>query len=205
MHEKIITITNTPESEIKEKGSRFLGKAFPVFSKEEAESILIGLRKEFYYATHVCYAYKLLQDDIKYSDDGEPSGTAGIRLLNSINYFELSYILVVSIRYYGGTKLGVGTLGKTYYQSGVETLKQAYISEKELYQKLKIQYEFEHSSIIHNVMNEFNAIEIRQDYSDKPLIYCSVKKKFIEDFRKKIIDLTNGKTDIKLNNSPIYI
>lgn len=204
MQEKIITITNTPESEIKEKGSRFLGKAFPVFSKEEAERILTKLRKEFYDATHICYAYKLLEDDIKYSDDGEPSGTAGIRLLNSINHLDISYVLVVSIRYYGGTKLGVGPLGKTYYQSGVKTLEQAFMSEKELYQKLKITYEFENSNTIHNAMNEFKAIEISQDYSDKPLIYCSVKNKFTEDLRKKIIDLTNGKAEIKPINSPIY-
>ncbi len=204
MNEKILTITNTPEIELKEKGSRFLGKAFPVYSKENVENILTNLRKEFYDATHICYAYKILENDIKYSDDGEPSGTAGIRLLNSINHLDLSYVLVVSIRYYGGTKLGVGPLGKTYYLCGVETLKQALISKKELYQQLKITYEFENSKTIHNLMNEFDAIEIRQDYLEKPLIYCSVKNQFVEDFKKKIIDLTNGKTDINSINSPIY-
>lgn len=200
-----MTISRNSEFEFKEKGSRFLGKAYPVLSKEEAEEILVNNRKKYYDASHICFAYKMSDDDIKYSDDGEPNGTAGIRLLNAINHFELSYIIVLSIRYFGGTKLGVGPLGKAYYLSGLKTLEQAKFITKELYQKIKIIFEFEDSGKIHNILHEFKAIDIKQDFLNKPILYCSLKINYVDDLKQKVHELTNGKAEIKIINKPIFI
>ncbi|MDZ7765436.1 MAG: YigZ family protein [Melioribacteraceae bacterium] len=97
----------------------FIGYAAPCKNDEEAEQILEGKKKQYYDATHNCYAYKILPESIKYLDDGEPSGTAGIRILNAIQHFDLTNLIVISTRYFGGTKLGVGPLGKAYYNSAL--------------------------------------------------------------------------------------
>ncbi|MBI5727800.1 MAG: YigZ family protein, partial [Ignavibacteriales bacterium] len=109
------TISEKAEFRLKEKGSLFTGIAFPVRNVQECDEILAQHRKDFYDATHVCYAYRIINGPVKYSDDGEPAGTAGVRLLNAIEHFNYYNILVLSIRYFGGTKLGVGPLGKAYY------------------------------------------------------------------------------------------
>lgn len=133
MTDQIQTIEQQHETKFKEKGSLFIGQVYPVNSVEEAEEFLTSVRKKFYDATHHCYAYRIMENDSKYSDDGEPNGTAGIRIANAINHFELTNLLVISIRYYGGTKLGVGPLGKAYYQSAYDTL-----SEMEIVTKKKL-------------------------------------------------------------------
>ena len=96
--EKIKSITKFTETKFKEKGSQFIGQAYPVQKEEEAQELLESIRKKYYDATHHCYCYNIFESVNKYSDDGEPSGTAGIRILNAINHFELTNILVVSIR-----------------------------------------------------------------------------------------------------------
>ncbi|MBI2419374.1 MAG: YigZ family protein [Ignavibacteriales bacterium] len=117
MVNSFFTISEKAEFRIKEKGSLFIGIAFPVHNVQECDEILAQHRKEFYDATHVCYAYRVINGPVKYSDDGEPTGTAGVRLLNAIEHYNYFNILVLSIRYFGGTKLGVGPLGKAYYDS----------------------------------------------------------------------------------------
>ena len=108
----IRTIEGITEASIKEKGSVFTGKAYFMSNSQDCIAKLNEIKKEFYDATHHCYCYKLNTGEIKYSDNGEPSGTAGIRILNAIEHFILTDMLVVVIRYFGGTKLGVGPLVK---------------------------------------------------------------------------------------------
>lgn len=100
---------------LKEKSSEFIGIIFPCFSSESAGEVLHSLRKEYFDATHHCYAYRMYGAGLKYSDDGEPSGTAGVRILNAIEHFGIYNNLLVIIRYFGGIKLGVGPLGQAYY------------------------------------------------------------------------------------------
>ena len=113
--EEIKTIKKSAEVKFKEKGSLFLSKSYNITNVENVEDILNNLKKEFFDATHRCFAYRLnsvsTANNFRYSDDGEPSGTAGIRILNAIDHFELQNCLIAVIRYFGGTKLGVGPLG----------------------------------------------------------------------------------------------
>ena len=194
----INTIREFAEFRFKEKGSLFIGQVFPIVSEEEFSEKLNGIKKEFYDATHHCYAYKLLDEKFKYSDDGEPNGTAGIRIYNAIQHFDLVNIGVVSIRYYGGTKLGVGPLGKAYYHSAFETLKSSKIYKKENFSHLKIIYGFDQTNLVHHLISSFNArIENNSYEKDNPVITCFVKyeneKKFIDDFTNS----SNGKIEIK--------
>ena len=108
--DKYYTIKAAKRTEIKIKGSKFIGSAIPVNTKEEALNKLQDIRSEFYDATHNCFAWQIGHDknDFRFSDDGEPSGSAGKPILQAIEKFNISNVLVVVTRFFGGTKLGVG-------------------------------------------------------------------------------------------------
>jgi putative IMPACT (imprinted ancient) family translation regulator len=91
----IKTILENSTTEFKEKGSRFIGQIYHAKNEHKVNTILEKVRKEHYNATHHCYAYRFLNNDIKYSDDGEPNGTAGIRILNALQHFDLVYNLII--------------------------------------------------------------------------------------------------------------
>ena len=128
--DKIITIDEFHEYRFKEKASVFIGQVYHCESEDEAKEILENVKKEFYDARHWVYCWKIGEETIKYSDDGEPSGSGGIRLLNAIEHFGLQDVIVISIRYFGGVKLGVGPLGKAYYSSAFNCLDEADKIEK---------------------------------------------------------------------------
>lgn len=194
----IQTIRKFKEFRFKEKGSLFIGQAFPVESEDEFSEKLGEIKKEFYDATHHCYAYKLMDDKFKYSDDGEPNGTAGIRIYNAIQHFDLVNTGVVSIRYYGGTKLGVGPLGKAYYHSALESLKLCAVYKKENFAHLKIIYDFDQTNLVHHLISNFGArIEDNTFENNSPIITCYVKSSDEDKFTKDFINSSNGKIEIK--------
>lgn len=137
--EQIKTIKNFNQNSFKEKGSEFIAIVNSVDNEETALNQLTEIRKKYFDATHHCYAYKLKSGEEKYSDDGEPKGTAGIRILNAIEHFDLRDVLVIVVRYFGGTKLGVGPLGKAYYNSSIDVLNTSEIITLTLYQSLLIE------------------------------------------------------------------
>ncbi|MDZ7795955.1 MAG: YigZ family protein [Candidatus Marinimicrobia bacterium] len=125
---KFRTISRTSESKINIKGSKFLGFAYPLENEEEVNTILASLRKKYYDATHHCYAWQVGYGKdmrFRYHDDGEPSGTAGKPIYMAVTHRELTNILVVSVRYFGGTKLGTGGLARAYGQSASLALDKA--------------------------------------------------------------------------------
>ena len=117
-------LLNNMELEIKK--SKFIGYAYKISSVSDVKNTLEKLKKEHKKATHICYAYKLIGEDYseKAFDDGEPNGTAGKPILNVINKKNLSNILVVVVRYFGGIKLGAGGLLRAYSKTASETLKE---------------------------------------------------------------------------------
>lgn len=118
------TITARQRAELKVKGSRFTATAFPVKTKAEALERLDDVRKEFYDATHNCYAYRLDYKglDFRAADDGEPSGSAGKPILFMLQKYDVSDVLLVVTRYFGGTKLGVGGLSRAYSEAAAAAL-----------------------------------------------------------------------------------
>ena len=119
------TINQNASSEIVEKKSRFIANLFYVETKQEAEEKLQEIRKKYYDAKHHCYAYSILEDGKitnKMSDDGEPSGTAGMPILNVIVKKELVNIIAIVTRYFGGTLLGTGGLVKAYSDATIKAI-----------------------------------------------------------------------------------
>lgn len=118
----MITIKHPAETEIVIKKSRFLGLASRVGSDEEAQRVLEQRRKQHYDARHHCFAYVLENGEMRYSDDGEPQGTAGVPMLEVLKKSGLTDVIVISTRYFGGTLLGAGGLVRAYTQSAADTL-----------------------------------------------------------------------------------
>ncbi len=202
--EEIKTIKNPTESKFKEKGSVFIGKAFHILTEEEAEGILKEIREKYFDATHHCFAYKLSTGIIKYSDDGEPTGTAGLRILNAIEHFGLSNCFVIAIRYFGGTKLGVGPLGKAYYESAYQTLQSAGQIEQKLYVKVSLNLDFQMMSHCHRILSNSKAKILESDYGVKVKMNCWVYAAEIDKIKKELTEISKGQVEILVKDEYIY-
>ena len=168
----IITIDDFNEFSLKEKNSLFTGQVYHCENENEASKILSEVKKKFYDATHHCYAYKFIDGKFKYSDDGEPNGTAGIRILNALEHFNLTNVIVIVIRYYGGTKLGVGPLGKAYYNAAFNVLDKTKRLTKYHYQKLTIKAGFNYTDLVHRILAKYQAIIVNTEYKELATFEC---------------------------------
>ena len=201
----IKTLKLDNEFRFKEKGSEFIGFATQVSSQSAADEKLAIIKKKFYDATHNCYAYKILPDIVKYSDDGEPNGTAGIRILNAIDHHELCNVLIIVTRFYGGTKLGVGPLGRAYYSAAEEVIKSAAIVMKENYSLMSIEFDFEYSKTVHHFLN-LNACIIKQNrFENRPVIEFLIKPDNTSAFENNIRNATKDQSKIQLIETAIFI
>lgn len=203
--EQIKTVFEFNQSVYKEKSSEFIAQIHHIEENPEAENILNTLRKKYFDATHHCFAYKLINKESKYSDDGEPKGTAGLRILNAIEHYELNNVMIVVIRYFGGTKLGVGPLGKAYYESALNVIDEKKIVTMSLYQKISVQIEFNFISQFHRIINNFEGIIDKSEYSNFAKFYVLIKPAVIDNFVNDLVDTTNGKAQIVKEQSFTYL
>ncbi|MBR3932051.1 MAG: YigZ family protein, partial [Tidjanibacter sp.] len=139
------TIVGQSEAAIRERSSKFLALAYHVTTAEQVKEIMDGLRKKFYDATHHCYAYRLgpKGEDFRANDDGEPSGTAGKPILGQLLSREITDCLVVVVRWFGGTKLGVPGLIEAYKESTAAVLDVCRVEERTVDRVLRLHYPFE--------------------------------------------------------------
>jgi uncharacterized YigZ family protein len=139
------TLKERTEGEYKEKGSKFIGIAVACYSEDEAKEFLSSWKKEHHQARHLCYAYRFGLDKKNYraNDDGEPNNSAGTPILGQIQSFDLSNVLIGVVRYYGGTKLGVGGLIHAYKTAAREAIEAGEIIEKLVFYEVKIQFPYE--------------------------------------------------------------
>lgn len=144
---------------LKEKGSKFIGYAFPLSKEKDLQEKLKSIKEDHPKATHHCYAFRMgLQgENYRANDDGEPSGSAGLPIYNQLLAHNLTNVLVVVVRYYGGTKLGVSGLIKAYKESSKITLEAAEIITKELEIAIEIHFSFSQQNIIFSLLNQFDA------------------------------------------------
>ncbi|MFA7287915.1 MAG: YigZ family protein [Melioribacteraceae bacterium] len=203
--ETIKIISKEQEFSFKEKGSEFIAHSFYIESEEEAIEKLSAIKKKFYDAVHHCYAYSIGYEKSKYSDDGEPNGTAGIRIFNAINHFELTNVIVTVVRYFGGVKLGVGPLGKAYYFSAEQLLSNSPISIKTAYQRIEIFYTYEQISKVHYLINQNDAIIEKTLYEPELKIVCLVLISKIGRFVEELIDFSGGLISTNLTNEIKYL
>lgn len=162
---------------IKEKGSKFLGYAYPILTENELKNRLSQIRELHPKATHHCYAYRmgLNGENYRINDDGEPSGSAGLPIYNQLLANDITNVLVIIVRYFGGTKLGVGGLVKTYKESAKATIDEAKIVKKELESSIRIQFNFAQQNTIFSVLNKFDAQIINFDAQENCTIIANVK------------------------------
>jgi uncharacterized YigZ family protein len=150
------TIATPAKGLFKDKGSRFIAFAYPVSSVEEIKSLIENNRKEYHDARHHCYAYMLGQDrqTWRVNDDGEPSGTAGKPILGQINSAELTNILIIVIRYFGGTLLGVSGLINAYRSAAADALAGSEMVEKNLYHFYEVTFPYSSMNDLMKILKE---------------------------------------------------
>ena len=152
------------ETLFKEKGSKFFGYTFPVLSEDDVKTCLEELKKKHHSARHFCYAYQIGIEDIKFraNDDGEPNNSAGLPIYGQIQSFEVTNILVVSVRYFGGTKLGVGGLISAYKTSAKLALEASEILEKTIDVHFQLNFGYEMMNAVQRIIKEKNIEIINQ-------------------------------------------
>ena len=167
------TIELPSEDMYKVKGSKHFAFAYPVYSIDEIKEKLDFLRKEHFSARHHCYAYRLGLDKkvFRANDDGEPSNTAGKPILGQIQSYDLTNILIVVIRYFGGTKLGVGGLIDAYKTASKMAIEQANIIEKQVKNHYKIDFKYEHMSHVMKYLKDHNLPQENQQFD----LNCSLE------------------------------
>ncbi len=161
MEDTYKTISTPSEGLFKDKGSKFHSFAYPVSSEDEIKGIIQILKKEHYSARHHCYAWRLGHEKLLFraNDDGEPSSTAGKPILGQIQSFDLTNILIVVVRYFGGTLLGVSGLINAYKNAAHDVLLQAEIIEKLVEKRLSIEFDY---GVMNEVMKVFKDEKLTQ-------------------------------------------
>jgi len=185
------TISLSTEGIYKEKGSKFLSFAISVNSSEEVKELIKTFKKEYYDARHVCYAYMLGAErkEWRANDDGEPSGTAGRPILGQINSRELTNILVVVVRYFGGILLGTGGLTTAYKEATSDALNQAEIIEKTVDEILAVNFEYILMNDVMHVIKDTNAQILHQTFDNQCSMVLSIRKQefsLLKDKMEKI-------------------
>lgn len=168
----------TEETLHKVKGSKFFGYAFPVLNKEDVKESLSIIKKQHHSARHVCYAYQLGEEIIKFrvNDDGEPSNSAGMPIFGQIQSFELTNVLVVAVRYFGGVKLGVGGLISAYKTSAQLALQNAEIIEKTIDTHFKLSFSYEEMNHVQRKIKEFSLNITTQNLTESCEYVIAVRK-----------------------------
>ncbi|KNB61698.1 IMPACT family protein [Chryseobacterium sp. Hurlbut01] len=186
------TIENPVENILlKEKGSKFIGFAFPVNNENELKNALEKIRSEHPKATHHCYAFRMGINGENYraNDNGEPSGSAGLPIYNQLLANEITNVLVISVRYYGGTKLGVSGLVKAYKESAKITLEEANIIIKELEAEIEIQFNFNQQNLIFTLLSKFDAKVLNFDADENCILTASLKTAHKENISDKLSEM----------------
>ena len=190
-----LTIKGDASSLLKEKGSKFIGSACHVQDEQEAKMNLEKIKKKYHDATHNCWAYRVGQGDkiIGLSgDDGEPAGSAGAPMLSVITGAELTNLIVIVTRYFGGTKLGVGGLIRAYGGCVKLLVENVSIIEETITHNVILLIDYPQLSNVLRVASRFKA-EVRQDHEDgKALVTVSVRLSEVDKFRSEIVDATGG-------------
>lgn len=178
MQDTYKTIEQAAEGYIIEKKSKFLSFVFHVESPEEVKGIVDEHRKKYYDARHVCWAYMLgpEREEYRLNDDGEPSGTAGRPILGQINSYGLTNVLIIVIRYFGGTLLGTGGLIKAYKEAAEDAVKNAVIVEKTVDLTLTIRFEYVLLNDVMRILKQFEEVSWEQDFKESCTMKLHIRK-----------------------------
>ena len=182
-----LTISSVSEAVYKDKGSKFYAFAYPVQTVEQIKEILAEKRKEYYDARHVCYAYMLgyERNVFRANDDGEPSGTAGRPILGQINSSNLTDILIIVVRYFGGTLLGTSGLIQAYKTSAAEAIAAATIEERIVEKTFVSKFGYQDLNAVMRIMKDFDLAIVNQVQEMDCTLYFRIRLSDIDRVRDR--------------------
>lgn len=182
------TILAPVEGLYKEKGSKFLAFAYPVQSEGQIKEIVAEVKDKFYDARHHCYAWMLGADkkNFRANDDGEPSSTAGRPILGQIQSNDLTNILVVVVRYFGGTKLGVSGLINAYREAAADALLHAEVVEKTVDEQIRISFSYLVLNDVMKIVKEENPEVLERNFELQCEMLLSIRQKDMENLKGRL-------------------
>lgn len=191
MQDEYRTIATISEGYYTEKRSKFLAYAHPVETVDEIKEILAGYRKKYYDARHVCYAYMLGagREEFRANDDGEPSSTAGKPILGQINSNELTNILIVVVRYYGGVNLGTSGLIVAYREAAADAIGHATIETRQVEEIITYTFAYPQMNDVMRIVKEMNPRVLSQTYDNTCEIRLSIRQSEAEQLRNRLSKL----------------
>ena len=194
MTDEFKTISNTSEGFYSEKRSKFLAFAHHVESLDEIKNLLADYRKKYYDARHVCYAYMLGADrtDFRANDDGEPSSTAGKPILGQINSNELTDILIVVVRSYGGVNLGTSGLIVAYREAAADAIAHADVITKQVEEVVTYDFPYVMMNDVMRIVKEMQPRIIEQTYDNNCQIKLSIRRSEADQLRSRLKKLSFG-------------
>ena len=188
MTDEYKTIASTSEGYYTEKRSKFLAFAHHVESTDEIKEVLAGYRKKYYDARHVCYAYMLGAEHTEFraNDDGEPSSTAGKPILGQINSNELTNILIVVVRYYGGVNLGTSGLIVAYREAAADAIANSTIETRQVEEIVKYSFSYPQMNDVMRIVKNMNPRILSQTYDNTCEIVLSIRKSEANQLRNQL-------------------
>ena len=192
MTDEFKTITATSEGFYSEKRSKFFAFAHHVETAEQAKDIVASYRKKFYDARHVCFAYMLGPErtEFRANDDGEPSSTAGKPILGQINTNELTDILVVVVRYYGGVNLGTSGLICAYREAAADAIAHAVIETRQVEEVICYNFAYPLMNDVMRIVKEMQPRVIDQTFDNTCSIKLAIRKSEVEQIRNRLAKLS---------------
>ena len=199
MSDSFKTIVRDARVETKVQGSRFIASAHHAATKVESEKFIHSIKKEFFDATHNCYAYRLgtLGDQFRFNDDGEPSGSAGKPILAAIDHKALTDVVVVVTRYFGGTKLGVGGLARAYGRAAELVLTKADQRTKFVLRTMVVTFPHEQIGNVMRALSLHEAKIVDTSYDEEIHLTVEIRVSKAEKFKAALIELTSGNVALK--------
>ena len=194
MTDEYRTIATTSEGFYSEKRSKFLAFAHHVETLDEIKTLLEGYRKKYYDARHVCYAYMLGAErtEFRANDDGEPSSTAGKPILGQINSNELTNILIVVVRYYGGVNLGTSGLIVAYREAAADAIAHAQVETRQVEEIVSYDFPYVMMIDVMRIVKEMNPRIVSQSYDNTCQIQLSIRKSEANQLRERLNKLSFG-------------
>jgi uncharacterized YigZ family protein len=183
-----LTLAEISEGLYKEKGSKFIAIAYPVRDEDEVKEKLEEVKKTYYDARHHCYAYILGKDkkNFRANDDGEPNHSAGDPILGQIRSHELSDVLIVVVRYFGGTKLGVGGLIHAYKTAAAEAIFNNTIIEKIVKERISIRFDYLSMNDVMKIIKDYDLEILQQHFDNDCEMQLLVRQSISEEVRSKL-------------------
>jgi uncharacterized YigZ family protein len=192
------TLKQISKGVYREKGSKFIAIALPVYSEFEVNEQLKSIRREYHDASHWCYAFRFGNNKLifRFNDDGEPSGTAGKPIFGQILSNDLNNVLIIVVRYFGGTRLGVSGLINAYRTAAKEALCSAEIIEKTIDDICRIDFDYQYMNDVQKILKEIKVTQQSQNYDKRCSIVFRIRKNKTDEIVSRLKKINNATVEL---------